>query len=55
MFGIEEELADMYEVLDAACEFVGNTSKARVMQKKEEKAGHKGRFYTGTILVEGEE
>jgi predicted house-cleaning noncanonical NTP pyrophosphatase (MazG superfamily) len=55
MFGIEEELADIYEVLDAACEFVGNTSKARVMQKKEEKAGHKGRFYTGTILVEGEE
>lgn len=55
MFGIEEELADIYEVLDAVCEHVGTTSKARVMQKKEEKAGYKGRFYTGTILVEGEE
>jgi predicted house-cleaning noncanonical NTP pyrophosphatase (MazG superfamily) len=51
----DNNMFGMYEVLDAACEFVGNTSKARVMQKKEEKAGHKGRFYTGTILVEGEE
>lgn len=54
IFGIEEELADIYEVLDAVCEHVGTTSKARVMQKKEEKAGYKGRFYNGTILLEGE-
>jgi predicted house-cleaning noncanonical NTP pyrophosphatase (MazG superfamily) len=31
MFGIEEELADMYEVLDAACEFVEGRVQGKVL------------------------